>query len=78
MFKRKVVFAILFMLSVSWINVAVLIEASNQENQLLVDAFEQQPIPTGSDTYAKRRCNQSKRCNIVDKNSTCVEVNGYC
>lgn len=78
MSKRKVGFAILFILGVSLLNVAVLIDASNQENQLAVDAFEQQPLPMESNYYAKRGCDSSKRCSIIDRHSSCTEYNGYC
>ena len=79
MLKRKVLLATLFILGISLLNVAVLIEASNQESQLSVDTSEQQPIPTPSSTHTKKKCNGSTgRCSIVDANYTCREYNNRC
>lgn len=76
MFTKKMVFAILFILGVSLLNVAVLIEASNHENQITVDAFEQQPLPVVKTVFTKKTCN-SGRCNKPDTGN-CTETNGYC
>ena len=78
MSKRKVIFALLFIASISLLNVAVLIEASNQEDQLVIDAFNQQPIIAGTVNYPKRNCDAVKRCSIVDRHDDCYEINGYC
>ena len=73
MFKRKVLLAILFILGISLLNVAVLIEASNQENPLFVNPSEQQPIAVDVH-YTGRKCNSSNgKCDIYDANSNCTE-----
>ena len=79
MSTSKVIFAILFILGISLLNVAVLIEASNQETQLSVDAFEQRPLPAARITYPDKACNNSsKKCNI-DSTGNCTEENdGRC
>lgn len=76
MSNRKVVFAILFFLGISLLNVAVLLNASNQENQLVVDAFDQQPLADGDQTYYNVKCNISAEpepnCTIDEEDSTCT------
>ena len=65
--KRKIVFALLLIASVLLLNVAVLIEASNQENQFTVDPFEQQLFPTGGKIIANVMCNYaSSRGEIIE------------
>ena len=78
MSKRNIAFVVLFIFGISLLNAFVLVEASNQKNQLSVGAFDQQAIRAERNTYPKRRRNENGRCNIVDRNSTCVEINGYC
>lgn len=80
MSKSKIVFAILFILGISLLNVAVLIEASNHENQLSIGAFEQQPLPAARITYPDKACNNSsKKCTIDKTGASCVEENdGRC
>ena len=78
MFKRKVLLAILFILGISLLNVAVLIEASNQENPLFVDPSEQQPMPV--DTYhTGRECNTSSNlCDIDNADKNCWQYSSSC
>ena len=79
MSKRKLALAILFILGVSLLNAAVLISASNHESQLSIEAFDQQPVPVTRYTFFYRKCNSdTSRCDILDRNSTCYEVNGNC
>ena len=82
MYKRKVVFAILFILGVSLLNVAVLIDASNQVDQLAVDAFEQQPITASeiASVVANKKCNiKNGECDIDDtRNCAIYKATGNC
>lgn len=83
MSKRKVVFAILFILGVSLLNVAVLIDASNQVDQLVVDAFEQQPITADDDVayyVANKKCNiKNGECDIESvRNCPIYKASGNC
>ena len=79
MSNRKVVFAVLFILGISLLNVAVLIDASNQGSQLTIDAFNQQPIPMYKGNIRDRDCNSdNSRCDIVNHGNICTEVNGKC
>ena len=72
MLTRKVLLGILFILGISLLNVAVLIEASNQESQLFVDPAEQQPIRVDQ-THQNRRCHLGTGyCHIMDNNSSCT------
>lgn len=77
MSKRKLYLAILLVLGVSLLNVAVLINASNQESQLSIDASDQRPVPVYRGTVYKRDCNAGK-CDIVNENADCKVVNGKC
>ena len=78
MFKRKVLLAILFVLGVSLLNVAVLIEASNQENQLCADPSEQQPMPAARTYHTGRACDTSTGlCSIESSSQNCwQDANG--
>ena len=72
MSKRTVIFALLFIAGISLLNVAVLIEASNQEDALFVDPFEQQPVPAS--IHYNKRCNkQSNSCSIDNTKYDCVQ-----
>ena len=77
MSKRTVIFALLFIAGISLLNVAVLIEASNQEDSLLVDPFEQQPVPVS--IHYNKRCNlESNRCEIQNDKYDCVQLSLNC
>lgn len=78
MCKRNLIFAILFIFGISLLNAVVLIEASNQEHQLTVDAFEQQPIPVYRGVIKEKNCNTDNgECDIPSATS-CRFVNGDC
>ena len=77
MSKRTVIFATLFIVGISLLNVAVLIEASNQEDALIVDPFEQQPVPAAIER--NHLCNfEAKRCWIKNKSYDCVQEPRNC
>ena len=77
MSKRTVIFAILFIVGMSVVNLAVLIEASNQEDALIVDPFEQQPVPAA--IRQNHLCNfEAKRCWIENKGNDCVQEPRNC
>ena len=79
MLTRKMVLGILFILGISLLNAAVLIEASNQESQLFVDPADPQPMLATSGTYTFRRCNSTVgKCNIIDNNYDCTETSSGC
>lgn len=78
MSKTKVVFAILFILGVSLLNVAVLIEASNHENQLAVDSFEQQPMPMSKSYHSDKDCNSSSKVCDIPNGSGCTQDDTGC
>ena len=78
MSKKKVVFTLLFIASISLLNIVVLIEASNQGDPLLVDPFEQQPVPAVVIKYNKY-CNQAiLQCDIYNDSSDCVQLPRNC
>ena len=79
MSKRKLYLAILFILGVSLLNVAVLINASNQESQLSIDVSDQRPVPVTRKKFVGNACGTyNKRCTINAPESVCYEVDGKC
>ncbi len=78
MLKRKVVFAILFILCASLLNGAVLMGTLNQDNQLAVDSFEQQPIPAGTSYHSDKDCNSSSSVCDIEDGSGCTQDNTGC
>ncbi|MCY3740948.1 MAG: hypothetical protein OXH00_08000 [Candidatus Poribacteria bacterium] len=73
MSKRKIVFALLLFASISLLNIVVLIEASYQENQLVVDPLEQQPLQYLSTVIVYNKvCNSSSmQCDIAQVDDNC-------
>ena len=80
MSKRKVIIAILFIASISLINVAVLIEASYQGNQLDIDPFELQSFfAEETNLYKNKLCNfVTRRCDISNQSNNCLQYPRNC
>lgn len=81
MSKRTVIFALLFIVGISLLNVVVLIEASYQGDQLVVDPFEKNVLPaaTNFDLVTDYLCNyRSNRCDIYNKGKSCLQFSRKC
>ncbi len=79
MLKKRLFLIFFFVLGVSLVNTVVLIEASNQHNELSVDAANQVMLEatynnTVTGTMCKRELVRS-HCNITDANWNCVWTN---
>lgn len=80
MSKRKVIFAILTVLGITLLNAVVLIQASNQGDQLLVDSLDQQAVPAAQQKIEPNRlCNfVSNRCDIEQTGNNCLQLPRDC
>ena len=81
MSKRKIVFALLLIASTSLLNIVVLIEASNQENQLTVDPLKQQSLQSRSEyeLHYNKLCNYASwRCDIDQDGNNCYQYRYDC
>lgn len=80
MSKRTVIFAILFIVGISLLNVGVLIEASYEANQFDVDAFKLPPlVSVNISLQPNKLCNNvSNACDISTKNNNCWQMPRNC
>ncbi len=80
MSKKKVTFALLFIASISLLNVAALIEATYEADQLDADAFKLLPFFASSvSLHTNKLCNYvSNQCDIASRNNNCLQYARDC